>query len=536
MAELATGGMGEKALARIRHRLSYKFSLAIVLLLIVVMSISGFLLIGIQESALIEVKEKSSDKLIDFVAAISASSIERFTYYVLHQNAEVLQASEGFDVEVLSVIVRDLPEDEGVLGKPLHLNGRDPSEITVPQRYWLRKSVPCVSHSGRVLGSVDMIFSLEFAHRTVANARLAFIFTMLLMVVAIGGALAWLLMHWVAHPLRILTASAEEIAKGNFDVKMSLESGDEIGFLAQAINSMSRNLKENFTEIAAQREKIQGYSQNLQLMVDQRTAELHTANDELTAINTRFRAELEMAKRVQQGMFPDEEALKQRPEVTIAAHYFPIESIGGSFYDVLRVGRNAYGFLMADMSGHGVLAALVNTLAKVAFRANAHYGIAPSETCTKVNEEMHQLVADLGHYLTAYYGLMDLETGVFQFACAGHYSALLWRARTESLEKLTVSGVFIGVRGEGKYETKSVQIEPGDRMLFIAGGIFEARNQKGEAFGEERLLEYVRTHSDLHPDDFVFGLANTLGAFCDGVLSDDDRAILYFEFRNYYKA
>jgi serine phosphatase RsbU (regulator of sigma subunit) len=341
-------------------------------------------------------------------------------------------------------------------------------------------------------------------------------------------------MRWIVYPLHILTASAGEIASGNFDVAIPLKGRDEIGFLAQTINGMSRELKGNFAEIAAQREKIQGYSQNLQRMVDQRTAELHTANEELISSNERFRSELEMARRVQQGMFPDEESLHQRKELAIAAHYFPIDSIGGSFYDVLRVGRNAYGFLIADMSGHGVLAALVNTLAKVEFRANAHYGVEPAETCAKVNDEIHLLVADLGHYLTAYYGFVDLETGVFKFANAGHHAALLWRARTESIEKLAVSGVFIGVRGEGKYETKSVQLEPGDRMLLFTGGILEARSQNGEAFGEERLLEYVRTHSDLHADDFVSGLVNTVSAYCKDTEPEDDRAVLYFEFCSSY--
>ena len=530
-------GSGEKAFSGIRSRLSNKFLLTIIFLLIVVMTAAGLMLLGVQEDALIAEKERSADKLIDFVSTISATSIERFTYYVLYQNAELLQASEGLDAEVLSVIVRGNPEDEGALGKPLHLNGRDPSEITVPEKYWLRKSVPCVSGGGgteRVLGSVEMIFSLEFAYRTVANSRLAFIFTILIMVAIIGGAITWLLMRWIVHPLHILTASAAAIARGNFDVEIKLESNDEIGFLAQAFAGMSRDLKENFAQIAAQREEIHGYSHNLQRMVDQRTAELHSANDELTSINDRFRSELEMARRVQQGMFPDEEELKQRSELVIAAHYFPIDSIGGSFYDVIRAGRNAYGFLMADMSGHGVLAALVNTLAKVAFRANAHYGVEPSESCSKVNTEIHQLVADLGHYLTAYYGLIDLESGVFQFASAGHHAAILWRAHDESIEKLSASGVFIGVRGEGKYETKSVQIKPGDRVLFFTTGILEGRNLAGEAFGEERLLEYVRTHSDLHPDDFVSGLENTVHAYCKDVPPDDDRAILYFELRNYH--
>ncbi|HPN83438.1 MAG TPA: HAMP domain-containing protein, partial [Spirochaetota bacterium] len=241
----------------IRFRLFFKFSIVISLILVLTMTITGWVLTGIQEKSLIAEKEKSADKLIQFVATISAFHIERFSYFVLHENAEMLQSGQGMEADVLSVIVRDAPEDKTKEGKKLHFNGREPSRIDVPNKYWMKKTLPCVYHGGGVnktVGSVEMIFSLESVFRTIANARLTFILIMLLTIVVIGVAVAYLLMKLVVRPLKVLTDSAALIAKGDFDIVVDLKTRDEIGFLGDSITNMSRELKESFSEIASQKE------------------------------------------------------------------------------------------------------------------------------------------------------------------------------------------------------------------------------------------------------------------------------------------
>jgi serine phosphatase RsbU (regulator of sigma subunit) len=516
-----------------RFRLFFKFSIVISLILVLTMSITGLVLTSIQEQALIAEKEKSSGKLIQFVATISAFHIERFSYFVLHENAEMLQSGQGMDADVLSVIVRDIPEDKTKEGKKLHFNGRDPSRIDVPEKYWLKKTLPCVYHGGGVnktVGSVEMIFSLESIFRTTANARLAFILIMLLTIVVIGVAVGYLLMKLVVRPLRILTDSAEQIAKGDFDITIDFSARDEIGFLGSSITSMSRELKESFTEIASQKEEIQKYSENLEGMVEQRTAELNTANQELTSVNRQLLSELEMARRVQQGIIPSAETFPQRAELSIGSSYLSMASVGGDLYDVVRIGRNSYGLLIADVSGHGVPAALITTMAKVSFSTHSLFGVPPDEICSKVNRDIHRIIADLGYYLTAYYGVLNLENGHFQFTNAGHHAAIVWRKKDGSIEQLDTPGLFIGISEDGKYETSSSYIEPGDRILMFTDGITEARNSSGEFFEYERLYEYINTHSDLTPIDFVDGLIKTVDAFCAGHPVDDDRAVLYVEF------
>ncbi len=532
----AEGGSGEnheRSAPEIRFRLFFKFSFVISLILVLTMTITGWVLTSIQEDALIKEKEKSAEKLIQFVATISAFHIERFSYFVLHENAEMLQAGQGMDADVLSVIVRDVPEDKTKQGKKLHFNGRDPAKIDVPAKYWMKKSMPCVYHGGganKTVGSVEMIFSLESVFRTIANARLAFILIMLLTIVVIGVAVAWLLMRLVVQPLKILTDSADQIAQGNFDIVVNIQTRDEIGFLGGSITGMSRELKESFSEIASQKEEIQKYSQNLEGMVEQRTAELNSANKELTAVNKQLLSELEMARRVQQGIIPSAETFPRRAELSIGSSYLSMASVGGDLYDVVRIGRNSYGFLIADVSGHGVPAALITTMAKVSFSTHSLFGVPPDEICAKVNRDIHRIIADLGYYLTAYFGILNLENGIFQFTNAGHHAALVWRKRDGSIEKLDSPGLFIGISEDGNYETRVANIEAGDRILLFTDGIVEARNPAGDFFEYERLYDYIETHSELTPTDFVDGLIKTVDAFCDGKPADDDRAVLYVEF------
>lgn len=524
----ATAGQAE-----IRFKLFFKFSLVISLILVLSMTITGWVLTSIQEDALIKEKEKSADKLIQFVAMISAFHIERFSYFALHENVEMLQSGQGMAADVLSVIIRSLPDDKNKQGKKLHFNGRDPQRIEVPRKYWMQKEIPCVYHGGgasKTVGSVEMIFSLESVFRTIDNTRLAFILIMLLMIIVIGIAVAWLLMRLVVNPLRLLTESADQIALGNFDSSVNLQTRDEIGFLGETLNGMSRKLKENFSEIASQKGEIQKYSQNLEEMVEQRTTELNSANSELTAVNKQLLSELEMARRVQEGIIPSAETFPQRAELALGSSYLSMESVGGDLYDVIRIGRNTYGFLIADVSGHGVPAALITTMAKVSFNMHSSYGVPPDEVCAKVNHDIYRIISDLGYYLTAYFGILNLESGDFQFTNAGHHAALVWHKQDGSIDKLDSPGLFIGISGDGHYETRTMHLEAGDRILLFTDGIVEARNPAGDFFEYERLYDYIRTHSELTPSDFVDGLTKTVDAFCDGKPVDDDRAILYVEF------
>lgn len=268
----------------------------------------------------------------------------------------------------------------------------------------------------------------------------------------------------------------------------------------------------------------------LEDMVDKRTAELNEANHILKLQNDQMLEELKMAERVQRSIIPDANDFPQRTELSFGSNYSSMENIGGDLYDVIRIGRNSYGFLIADVSGHGIPAALITTMVKVSFNSHSSWNVPTGQVCTNVNEELFKFIGDLDYYLTAYYAMIDLESGVFKYTNCGHHPALLLRKKDDSIEELDTAGFFIGAFEDINYETGSTHLEEGDRILLFTDGIIEARDKAGDFYEYERLYDFINKNKHLSPVEFVDKMIEDVKIFCDGHPADDDRAILYIEF------
>ena len=138
-----------------------------------------------------------------------------------------------------------------------------------------------------------------------------------------------------------------------------------------------------------------------------RTKELTQAYNIMQEQNEEMRKELEMARRIQERLLPGQQDMPDRPELACAGFYAAMSNVGGDLYDIIRVGRNSYAILIADVSGHGVPAALITALVKIAFRSRTHWGVRPDETCRLVNEELLPILGDLDYFVTAWFGIID---------------------------------------------------------------------------------------------------------------------------------
>jgi len=316
----------------------------------------------------------------------------------------------------------------------------------------------------------------------------------------------------------------KQMASHNYDVNIKLDTKDEFKELSTTFNDMALKIKDSFY-------RIKEYNEHLEEMVEKRTIELDLLNKTLKQKNEEMLKELEMAERVQRSIIPSEKDFPKREELNFGSRYSSMENIGGDIYDVIRVGRNSYGFLIADVSGHGVPAALITSMAKVYFNANSGWGISPSAVCDKVNRGLFSLIGDLEYYLTAYYGIINLEEGTFSYTNAGHHPAILIHPNGET-ESLDTKGFFIGAFDPDliEYENGIVKLQEGDRILFFTDGIVEARNTKGDFYEYRRLMNYINNKYKLPPKEFVDGLVEDVEIFCEGEPPYDDRAILFIEF------
>jgi sigma-B regulation protein RsbU (phosphoserine phosphatase) len=209
------------------------------------------------------------------------------------------------------------------------------------------------------------------------------------------------------------------------------------------------------------------------------------------AVSTQVRlgaveSELATARTIQMSILPREHPRVNRLE--IATVYTPAAEVAGDFYDFLRVDDDHLGTLVADVSGHGVPAALVASMLKVALASQSAHAAEPSELLAQLNALFCGKLQR--QFITAVYAFVDATTGVVRVASAGHPPPFVRRANGE-VEELLASGVILGRFAAVRCEEISITLAAGDALVLYTDGVTEAMGEREEMFGEERLREVI---------------------------------------------
>jgi sigma-B regulation protein RsbU (phosphoserine phosphatase) len=192
--------------------------------------------------------------------------------------------------------------------------------------------------------------------------------------------------------------------------------------------------------------------------------------------------ELEIARRIQASILP-----QQTPSgagLRIEAHYLPMTAVAGDFYDFLRVDDHRFGILIADVSGHGVPAALIASMVKIAIAAQIEHADQPARVLAGINQVLCGKMQ--GQFVTAAYVFLDLETRSMRYAAAGHPAMLWWRADRQAVEQVEENGIVLGIFAHAPYKSIDLKFGGGDRLLLYTDGLPEAGNEAQEFFGIER--------------------------------------------------
>lgn len=215
---------------------------------------------------------------------------------------------------------------------------------------------------------------------------------------------------------------------------------------------------------------------------------------QLTAIDQ----ELRTARSIQESILP--RALPCLDGLDLAARYVPMTAIGGDFYEFLPVDRQRIGVLVADVSGHGVPAALIASMVKIAISSQAAHAESPGRVLAGMNEVLCGKLER--QFVTATYLFFDLEAGRMVWANAGHPPAMLWRAGEGRVVELSAPGLMMGFQPEAEYGERDCAIARGDHVVIYTDGIIEATNLAGDFFDPERLRRFVTEHPTLSADAF----------------------------------
>jgi serine phosphatase RsbU (regulator of sigma subunit) len=254
---------------------------------------------------------------------------------------------------------------------------------------------------------------------------------------------------------------------------------------------------------------------------------LKSAYFELYKKNQLIKKELESAKMIQQFVIPKNFSYIEYP--AISGRYLPIDDIGGDFFDCYQLFDNDIGFIIADVTGHGIPAALVMAMLKMTLNVFTPFIDSTSSLLYRVNKEMRGLLLD-DQYITAFYIIFNADSNTISFSNAGHSRPLYYRKKTGRVLALDTDGLFIGIKDDTEYEEKKLNIERGDSLLLYTDGITEIKNSDNVEFGENRLATFIKENRNITGDDFCEMLLNRMRDFTSLDARDDDIAFLNIEF------
>ncbi|MBN1531722.1 MAG: SpoIIE family protein phosphatase [Spirochaetes bacterium] len=228
--------------------------------------------------------------------------------------------------------------------------------------------------------------------------------------------------------------------------------------------------------------------------------------------------ELDIARRIQNSLLP--ERLPEVPSLTLRAYFKPMQRVGGDIYDFIQRDPGGLGMLIADVAGHGIPAALISSMVKMAFSLQR---IPLQDTAGMLSSLNGALAGKCGYrFVTAGYAYIDAAAGRLFYSKAGHHPALVCRGRDRSVESLSPHGRIMALFDSIDAEAAECPLEPGDTVLLFTDGLVECAGTGGEMFGMNRVMDLLRRHSPGGPDEMVDSLVEAIRAWRGNDDFDDD--------------
>jgi len=239
---------------------------------------------------------------------------------------------------------------------------------------------------------------------------------------------------------------------------------------------------------------------------------------------------LEIARRIQSSILPQN--IPTLAGLEIAARYAPMSAVAGDFYDFLGVDERHIGILVADVTGHGVPAALIASMLKIAFAGQAAQAHNPERVLAGLNGALCGKFE--AHFVTAAYLFVDLEKCLLRYSAAGHPPLMLASRAAANVREIEENGLMLGMFPQATYSSVEIRFSPGDRCLVYTDGLFEAKNAAQEEFGKSRCKEFLETHRDVPASRFASALLESVAGFSghgSARAQEDDITVLVLDFQ-----
>lgn len=241
----------------------------------------------------------------------------------------------------------------------------------------------------------------------------------------------------------------------------------------------------------------------------------------------RLEKELDMARRVQMSLLP-----RQAPSLDgwdFITRWKPARQVGGDYYDFFQTDDGQLGMVIADVTDKGMPAALFMAFTRSIVRANLDHALSPAMGMTRANRLICQ-ESDGGLFVSLFYGMLDLKTGILTYVNAGHNPPVLVSHRPEAdvspVQWLGSNGMPLGVEEDSEYTQGSIHLNSGDFILLYTDGVTEAIDARETQFGPQRLQEVLLEYKDKSADEIASGLEQRIDEFTANAPPGDDITIV----------
>lgn len=257
---------------------------------------------------------------------------------------------------------------------------------------------------------------------------------------------------------------------------------------------------------------------------------------ELQQRNQTYEEELQLAREIQQALAGGDVPRFQTEEgssLTISSRYIPISGLAGDFFEVIPISSTQAGFLICDVMGTGVRAALVVAMLRGLLEKQKSQAADPGQFLRGLNDGLSAILerAETTLFATAFYAVADLTTGTFRYSCAGHPGPIA--AGQNGVHQLATNrsskGPALGLIPRAAYPTTEIPLSSVDRLVMFTDGVLEAENEHGEPFFELRLMDIVRESSGDSLEKLLDTILSNVLEFSESMQFDDDVCLLALE-------
>lgn len=313
---------------------------------------------------------------------------------------------------------------------------------------------------------------------------------------AVFASIYFLIKKIIVDNIRQINGALAKITGGNLDVTVDVRSNEEFASLSNDINATVDTLKRYIAEAAARIDK-----------------------------------ELEFAKSIQHSALPSVfPPYPNRTEFDIYAMMATAKEVGGDFYDFYLLGEDRLAFLIADVSGKGIPAAMFMMTAKTMLKSLAETGLGVAEVFTRTNEKLCES-NDAGMFVTAWMGILELHTGRVVFANAGHNPPLLKSGDGDYTYLKTRPGfVLAGMEGV-TYREQELRLSPGDTLYLYTDGVTEATDASNALYGDDRLRAVLNANPSADVASMTALVQSDVDAFVGDAPQFDDITMLALKYR-----